>query len=337
MADPRNPMSAGAGLARDQRSKASLPGNLFQMDDRAIIVIGGKQVAAGDVKRDILQRLPLPSRPARSVSVPSRRGSSPLPTASSALSAVAPPLGLQRADGSVVGRRVEASSIDCSRGPTPGGAQSAIKSGEQVVIFGACFGNQPGAVELIGQFPSGSLRLSFVTWKDSEIVATAPPVRGVTDHTAALTIVRADGKRSTTTQIRFVAPREHIEVPSGLWSPSARLTWSVVSDGDGPLPAMPGSGVPGNGSSEFRLRVNPACTLDTMEALPALGDVLTITGWEGSTPFEANVKIAWSPEIQTITTESTHVLWAKSISLVRIRRMDFSIRAWADCPLGIRP
>ena len=35
--------------------KQTIPGNLFGIEDRAIIIVGGKSVAAGDVKRALLQ------------------------------------------------------------------------------------------------------------------------------------------------------------------------------------------------------------------------------------------------------------------------------------------
>jgi hypothetical protein len=337
MADRGNPIFAGGGGRPVPTTAAALPSNLLQMEDRAIIVIGGKQVAAGEVKRQILQSLPVSSTPPKRMSVPPRRAMPQLPSVSATTASASEPSSmLQRASGSLTDKRLDAANFDCSHGPTSVGLHSAIRAGEQIAVTGACFGSQPGAIELIGQFPGGSLRLTFLSWKDSEIIAAAPPVKGVPDQVAAFTIVRADGKRSTTRQVNFVAARERVEVPSSFWSPSNRLTWSAV--GHDTLPDLPGPFLNGYPSTDFRLRINPACTLDAMETNSTMGEVIAITGWDGgSSPFEANVRVAWMSSTEKTTTKTTYLLGATSISELFVRRVDFTVRAWAYCPAGIVP
>src|SRR4051812_39451467 len=291
------------------KAEATLPANLFQMDDRAIIIIGGRQVAAGDVKRDILEHLP-PSAPGRTFAPAARRVQPPIPAATAVESAtISSPVLVERASGGMADRGTQLPSIDCSRSPLPGRMTGRLTPGEPLKIVGVCFGDAPGKIELIGQFrPSGTLTLSPLSWRDGEIVVSTPrDVRDVADHVVSLTVVRSDGKRSSARQATFVAARERIEV-SSMWAPSPRYTWrGVYTDGYNPFKDLTSSYQSGSGQpppSSFRLHVNPACWLDSMEANPRLGAVTDIGGWDRGAPNDANVNVFWTARKTTTNTQT---------------------------------
>jgi hypothetical protein len=245
---------------------------------------------------------------------------------------------LQRIEGSVVDRQTAAATIDCTRGPIAGRLQGRVTPGERFTIAGACFGNQPGALELIGQFPGGTLRLDFFGWKDTEIIAATPSVRGAPDHVASITVIRPDGKRSTTKQITFTAARERVDVPAGLWSPSSQYKWSGVwTDGYNAITDnFSGSHSSNTGAAPpatFRLHVNPACWLESMNATPRIGAVTDILGWQNSgPPNDANITVLWrSHRTETV---SKYITGNETVTVYDI---EFNLRAWASCPIGIAP
>jgi len=52
--------------------------------------------------------------------------------------------------------------------------QGAAAAGGAFSIEGICFGDRAGSVELIGQFPGGTLRPAFQEWTNERIVAVMP-------------------------------------------------------------------------------------------------------------------------------------------------------------------
>jgi hypothetical protein len=328
------------GTILQGQARAAIRSDLLDMDDRAIIIVGGREVTAGDVKRDILQRLPPPSGTAQRVNAP--------PRSQPGTALIARPGeiigGLRRAETVGVGREVieAATAIDCNKGPLVGRMQGVVSPGETISIAGACFGSTPGSIEIIGQFSgptagAGPMRLDFVSWTDGEIVARTPPIQGP-DQVVSLTVVRADGRRSGTKPSRFVATRERVDVPSHYWQPSPRYQWRGVFERsydmfrdnfDGTRARNSGTAPP----SDFRLRINPACALETMEAIPRLGAVTGIQGWDNpGPPHEASVRIMWQP--RATRTRSEYLVGYENIYVDEI---DFELRATATCPVGIRP
>ncbi len=230
---------------------------------------------------------------------------------------------LQRVEGNFVDKRAEQLKRDCTVGPAIGRIQGSITPGQTFTISGACFGNQPGSVELIGQFKTGTLNLWFSAWKDDEIVAAMPSVSsGTLDQFVALTVIRSDRKRSAAKQASFVASRERVEVPADLWQPSPHFTSKFAHDaGDVRWWARNEEGSP----SAFHVLVNPACALDEVVAYATAGDVLQILGWEDGPPYEANVKVKWWAYGRT---------WGTMEGAAYT--VDFQLSATAYCPVGIR-
>jgi hypothetical protein len=355
--DPGSPVVQGASHASAAVAAASLPKNLFEMDDRAIIIIGGKQVAAGDVKRDILQHIERTAGPAKTFAVPARPQLPETPlSARSASSGTSQ--ALQSSTTGTLGERILARGQydwDCSKGPFAGRIDGRLRPGEPLKVTGACFGTLPGSIELIGQFhprqpESGRLKLEVYSWYEAEIVAATPrDVREVPDHVVTLTVIRRDGRQSAAKQLNFIAARERVEVPANFWTPMSHYTWNAVgknnwnlirghnNQGSGQFPSQPcpntfavdsGCGP----ASVFRLRVNPACALDNMEVSEKLGQVLNIVGWENGQPFEANITVFWQPHHAWSTTD----YWVAR-STEEVYSVDFTLRAWANCPIGINP
>jgi len=82
---------------------------------------------------------------------------------------------------------------------TPGGKFS---------VTGGCFGERPGRVDLIGQFPGGKLIVPFTGWDTSNVELDMPAnIRGAGDHAVALTVVTAEGRTTPAMQGRRILSR----------------------------------------------------------------------------------------------------------------------------------
>ena len=220
--------------------------------------------------------------------------------------------------------------------------QGKLKAGAKVTVFGSCFGDRPGRVEIIGQFPGGRLVTPFVAWDMTGVELQMPAdIRGAGDHVVAISVVTADGKTSPAAQAKFFAARERIEVPPRLWQPGADFelasTTETLNTGTGVSRANPAAA----GSVAKSLRLNPQCALDTMEAVVLSGGVTQIRGWEQGPPNEAQVSIDWVGTCTgTKTTTSYHYVIAQvgdDISITSACRVAFEARAWAWCPAGVAP
>jgi hypothetical protein len=329
--------------------KATLPGNLLGFEDRAIIIVSGKPVAAGVIKQQLQTELRLASIPA------------------SARFSRTPPQGAPVRDrpgrfGAAVTDRV-----DATRQPARvGGAMSrdaitahptlsytetinyckthpaeisrvrgTVTPNGRFKIEGICFGDQTGSVEAIGQFPGGNMRLVFESWSDSEIAAFVPAVSGAADHAIALTVVRTDRTRSPAIQARFVATRQQMPVAPGSWNQNPDFIAIEVDQGGGDI--FSGYKVWGAGSPQrstpFSLRINPACELDSAAWSARTGRVDAFNGWDNpGPPNTANVDVVWTPRC---VTQTTNYVFASSSQ--RICSVEFSLSAWANCPVGFAP
>ena len=337
--------------------KQAIPGNLMSVEDRAIIIVGGKPVAAGDVKRQLQLEL-------RQQSVP---GSAKINRAPPRVAPAGVPI---RENPGILRPKIAATDrIDATK-HTPGvsgvyaGGREAIREragmsyldaanyckthpaeisrvrgtvtpNARFTIEGMCFGDQTGIVEAIGQFPGGNMHLVFERWTDREIVAFVPAVSGSPDHTIALTVVRTDKTRSPAMQARFQASRQQVPVPARFWSPSHDFVAIEVSQGGGNI--FSGYTVWGAGVASrvtpFTLLINPACELDSAAWSWTTGRVEAFNGWDNpGPPNQANVEVVWTPRCVTQTTN-----YVVASSSQRICSVEFSLSAWANCPVGLSP
>jgi hypothetical protein len=337
-------------------AEARIPANLFELDDRAIIVVGGKQLRASDVKRELnteLERLSGPPVTARSVSrisggqpavpSPAKLGEVSRPPRASRVPVITQPLGTEVVK--QTGPKVE---VQAQQGPTAIGTieycnknpakihrvSGVLTPGGSVTITGECFGDKTGQVLAFGQFAGGTVPLSFQHWSNHRVVAVVPAVKGAADHPVQLTVVRADSKRSPAAQASFVATRERVAVPSRYWTPAEKFEASETAGGTDV--AFYNFRYPsGHGASRatpFKVSINQACALDSAEWTRTAGRIDAFNGWESGPPHEANVEVVWTP---VCTTKSTNYLVA--LDKQKVCRVAFNLRAWAQCPVGVSP
>ncbi len=316
-------------------TSAARPANLLEADDRAIIVVGGKKMAAGEAKRQIRTELQQSTArvPAYSVSripVNLTNANTPLINVPGKIVQGAHPTG-----GGLPGAgRSAALKMDCATNwPRISNIQGSVTSGGRFTINGSCFGTQTGYVEIIGQFAGGNLRPSFLDWKDSAIVVQMPALTSTPDHTVAISVRRGgDQKQSVAKQERFVAARHAVDVPLEMWSPTGSFFSHVVTPLSTVMYLGTTSGHPGPTSTNFQLRVNPACALETLDVPASIGRVDAVNGWENGSPNEANVQIVWSP---ACTMYEVDLLFAQQRE--RHCGAAFQLQARASCPSGVVP
>jgi hypothetical protein len=324
----------------------------MSVEDRAIIIVGGKPVAAGEVKRQLQLELRQLSVPA---SASKRRIPQPVPIRDDP-GALRPKIGINdRIDATkhkpgvtgayaggreVLRERPGMSYMDavnyCKTHPAEiSRVRGTVTPNSRFTIEGRCFGDQTGIVEAIGQFPGGNMRLVFERWTDGEIIAFVPAVSGSPDHTIALTVVRTDKTRSPAMQARFNATRQQVPVPPRFWSPSHDFVRIEVDQGGGNIFA--GYKVWGAGSESrvtpFTLLVNPNCELDSAAWSSSTGTINAVNGWDNpGPPNQANLEVVWTPRCVTQTTN-----YVVASSSQRICSVEFSLSAWANCPIGLAP
>jgi len=336
--------------------KMAIPANLMSVEDRAIIIVGGKPVAAGDLKRQLhaelrQQSVPgsakLTRTPARvaPVGVPLRDDPRIRPKigATDRIEATQHAPGISGAHGGgrdTLHARPAMSYMDAvnyckTHSAEISGVRGTVTPNGRFKIEGMCFGDQTGAVEAIGQFPGGNMRLVFERWTDGEITAFVPPVSGAVDHAIALTVVRLDKRRSPAAQAYFIATRQQVPVPPRSWNPGADFLRIEVDQGGGNI--FSGYTVWGAGADSrvtpFTLFINPACALDSAAWNSSTGHVTAFNGWhDPGPPNQANLEVVWTPRCVTQTTN-----YIVASSSQRICSIDFQLSAWASCPVGVAP
>ena len=330
--------------------KATLPGNVFSVEDRAIIIVGGRPVTAGEIKQELRSELRQASvaasaqvtrTPPQAMPVRDRTG-----RLGGALSDRVEATRQVPRIGGLVNRR-DAISANPSRSYADAvnyckthpaeisRVRGVVTPNGRFKIEGLCFGDQTGRVEAIGQFPGGNMRLVFESWSDVEISAFVPPVSGAADHTIALTVVRTDGGRSPAAQTQFVATRQPMPVPAHYWSPNPEFSATEMDEGGGNI--FTGFIVFGAGSPQratpFSLRINPACELDTAGWSSRTGHVDAFNGWDTPGPANvANVEVVWTP--RCIIHTNNYVFASSS---ERVCSVEFTLSASANCPVGLAP
>ena len=138
---------------RSAPAKVRIPANIFKLGDAEIIFVGGKQMTAGEVRRDIKAQIVHQAAAPTLVKVASRKvpGQTHMPLTADAAAMLAR---------NHQGDRAPA-TVDCTQqAPTILAIEGSVASGQQFTILGRCFGEKNGDVKLIGQFPGGSLHVS---------------------------------------------------------------------------------------------------------------------------------------------------------------------------------
>jgi hypothetical protein len=336
---------------------STLPDNFFELNDRAIIVVGGKQMQAGQVKREIsteLERLSGPPVTTRSVArtelearalVPTPTVPAVTPKATQPVPEVQPPTRAPR-----MGRNapVTAGPAGATASQGPSVVQTTVTAADAIefctknparivrvtgplqpkqpfTIQGECFGDRSGAVEVAG-LPG---KVDFREWSNHRIVAVLPAVRGHADKPVNLTVVRADKARSAPAQADFIALRERVEVPVSKWTPNGQVRRQFASAATG------GTFIESNwdpGGERFRLEVNRGCALIDAAWTQRVGKVTAFTGWENGPPHAADVSIQWAPLCVRRTTD-----FGFNLARSEICEIAFDLKAWAHCPLGVAP
>ena len=330
-------------------TKATLPADLFSVDDRAIIIVSGKPVAAGAIKQQLQAELRQASTPASAKVTRPPQGAPVRDLPGRAGLSVTDRVDVAREPSRLGGSALTRDAITAKPGRSYADIINYCKTHPAAIsrvrgsvtpngrfkIEGECFGDQTGRVEAIGQFPGGSMALVFEKWSDSEISAFVPAVTGAADHAIALTVVRADGGRSPAAQAQFVATRQQMPVPPAFWSPNPVFTATEVDHGGGDIFSsfvVFGAGSPQR-HTPFSLRVNPACALDSAAWSSSTGRVDAFNGWDTpGPPNVANVDVMWTPRC---VIETTNYVVASSSQ--RICSVEFSLTAWASCPVGLAP
>ena len=260
------PAEAGTLAAAAPNTGEAVRTNLFQLDDTTTLIADGKPTTAGDFKRQVAA---LDSK-SQSSSVTARPKIS---RSTAPESSGGPQLEQARLPGNVGSKLKE----DCeTREPRLHVVRGRISSGQQFTVEGACLGAPTGVLEMIGQFPGGTLTPTIVSWDPWSIVASMPNLQGIADHVVALSVVRStDRKRSDAKRFDYVAARAIVEIPAANFTPTANY---VRKHHDWHRGSARQAKQPRPGPIVFQVNKHPACTLDRMEAVGRVGTVWSIDG-----------------------------------------------------------
>lgn len=326
-ATPANPPAAPGGARTSAPVKVRVPANLFKLGEGEIIFVGGKNMTAGEVRRDLRAQVIRAAGAPKLVNVASKKvpGHSKLVVSAEAAAL----LSRNRANQSAPVQ------VDCTQQP-PNilSIQGSVAPGQQFTIIGNCFGDQNGDVKIIGQFPGGNLHVSadpahpgitFTQWSTGRIVAALPAVSGSADQAVAISVTTHTEKReSTAKQATFTAARERVEVPARLWSAPIHYE-HIYNDAD----TKQNTGALANPVA-LSTTVNPVCALDNIEVKATTGKIASITGWPDGPPNTSTVQITWEPQV-TVTS-----YWYAAVDDIFSSAI-FDVKAWATCPVGFAP
>ena len=226
---------------------------------------------------------------------------------------------------------------DCeTREPRLHVVRGRISSGQQFTVEGACLGTPAGVLEMIGQFPGGTLTPTIVSWDPWSIVASMPKLQGIADHVVALSVVRStDRKRSDAKRFDYVAAREIVEIPAANFSPTSNY---VRKHHDWHRGSARQAKQPRPGPIVFQVNKHPACTLDKMEAVGRVGTVWSIDGSDpGNSPAKITVNFHWHCKYEFTEYRLAKYGFEDDIRSDTNCEVAFNVRAWASCPVGISP
>lgn len=330
------------------------------MEDRAIIIVGGKPLTMGELKKNLFAEITAKAGPPKTIKSSARKLDFVQPTPQNTMLFIPGGVGKVREAAGVSAKPNRTASLpgngapklsvdakpvsysetkcpDKGKGPPRiSEVNGKLMPGKRVTVWGECFGDRTGRVEIFGPFPGGKLNPAFVSWDQNSIELEIPNVPGATDSDGAtLRVVTADGKTSASMQARFVAARERIEVPDRLWSPNANFELSSAED------TYSNANKASSGQLAKSLHINPQCALDAMEVTVLSGNVTAIKGWEQGPPNEAAITLDWVGTCtqKNIRTDYNYVIAAAGhdISFTSACRVAFQTRAWAYCPIGVAP
>jgi hypothetical protein len=340
--------AAGAKPVTNARAKKSAP-KLSELDDKAIIIVSGKQTTVGALKQSVKADLAKKTGGVKTVKAGTRKPdisgyhvvaatqkiaggkSSPFSTAPVVMHTQS----LSTPVNSPSHVRAKIDKCQDKGPPAIKELSGALISGRQVGVYGRCFGDRTGSVELIGPFPGGKLKLPFNHWDYSGVILEVPAnIRGIQDQTVSISVITAEGKVSAAMPVKFVAAREVIEVPERMWSPTAGFAFSATADD------YSTTNKAYQGRAAKTVRINPQCALSEMAIDAQVGGINSINGFEQGITNEANVTIDWTGaciETKWTTTHTGFGFQGDDISYTSACNVTFKARAWAYCPVGISP
>ena len=361
------PSSLGTTAVVNAPATAGRKGDLFSLDDKTVLKADGKETSAAAIKQQLLAQIAAKAGPMKTVKASMRSldtsvagggagvrqspvrdqhpGTAPGglgkidQTTATAKANVLVPGGLPHGalvTATATGRNSAVADMYCTdKGPpTVTEVDGTLRAGGKVKLWGKCFGDRTGRVEVIGQFPGGKLAVAFTSWSQTLIEIDVPAtVRGAPDGTVAVTVVTAEGKATPAAQGRYVAARERVEVPDRMWSPGSAFETAATSNNQ-PNPSE-------SGQLARNVRINPQCGLESMVADVIAGDVTSIDGFDRGPPNEAAVTIAWRGTCVTTKSWTTYnfafVYSQGDVTVTEACRIALRPRAWAQCPVGIAP
>jgi hypothetical protein len=342
--------------------------HLMTLDDKALIIVNGKQTTAGAAKKVFQAEFAKKIGGVKKINSGPRRvdlskfhvisATQKISAGKTSAFAVAPTMHTQSLSAPGQGSnppKHQVSSLPklnhmlCKdKGPpTIDKLSGDLISGREVGVYGRCLGDKTGSVQLIGPFPGGKMNLPFKHWDSTGVILDIPSnIRGVQDQTVSISVITAEGKATSALPAKFVAARESVDVPERFWAPTAGFgleegnSYDTVDTGtlnlDFQLAFNANHAY--QGMTPKTLRVNPQCALDTMAVDAQAGSILNISGWENGPPNEANISIKWQGACQGMA----HTLHTIGVSdgertINASCKVSFKVSAKAYCPLGISP
>jgi hypothetical protein len=219
--------------------------------------------------------------------------------------------------------------------------------GSVISVRGSCFGGTSGEVRLHGNFPGGFRSLPAIKWEDGQIAVQIPAdLSGVTDGQMSIDAITPQRKATNTLSVQFTARREIVDV-THLWRSSCRnfqrennrytfdikcgnnwVDYHEIEDTGAQLIVEDDIvfGKPQYGS--YTIQINQNCALNNAWADVRRGSVTEIRGWYDGPPHISKVGISGREEEYLDVHwygDDLHKYW------------NFSLRANAECPVGISP
>jgi hypothetical protein len=219
--------------------------------------------------------------------------------------------------------------------------------GSVISVRGTCFGGASGEVRLHGNFPGGFRSLPAIKWEDGQIAVQVPAdLSGVTDGQMSIDAITPQRRATNTLSVQFTARREIVDV-THLWRSSCRnfqrenneytfdikcgnnwVDYREIRDTGAHLLVEDDIVFDKPQYRSYTIQVNPNCALNTAWADVRRGSVTEIHGWYDGPPHISKVRVGGKEEEHLDVHwygDDLHKYW------------NFSLRANAECPVGISP
>lgn len=361
-AQPAASNSLGKGALDAKASKMGK--TLFDMDDRAIIIVSGRQTTAGAAKKSVLSELAKKDGPPRIVPGGSRKLDVAVLNLAHAGAAVLPTLST-RTQSQGVGPGVIGGDI-YSPPPTNGtpaksGGNFAQKNphvgavvndllctdkgppaiseirgklragGDTFTAVGRCFGNRSARLVVSGKF--GTLDTVVTAWDMNTITAKLPAgIQGVPDHRVDLWVVSTEFSKPFSAA--FFAQRTRIDVPTRLWIGEYPIYSTTMYAND---EFFNRDNTEKARAAHLLVRVNEACALDTVDFKVSAGRISAFSGWEQGPPYQGSLTVNWLPSCTAFESVEVDITRSHTYSRSRLCKVLIEPRATAYCPLGVSP